>query len=231
MKSNPMVDFAVFPTWVFRAIPGDTRLFWNQFTTENDLDRFLRSDMPWHTSGPIWKKTSLRQKGPWDDRALSAQDWEFHIRAIAAGLSYIKVPEPDSFWRLSGAGSISSSLGEPTACVQSGPTLQTSDRASSLRGCINRAAAADPRGGVLCSCVPHWTRPPPGIENLAPGRQTRVVGLLRFVAVLGSEFACWMAQRVNRSFVRFLFPELRMIRTHLAATTPTHAQISATDGS
>ena len=102
MKSNPMVDFAVFPTWVFRATPGDTRLFWNQFTTENDLDRFLRSDMPWHTSGPIWKKTSLRQKGPWDVRALSAQDWEFHIRAIAAGLSYIKVPEPDSFWRLRG---------------------------------------------------------------------------------------------------------------------------------
>src|ERR1700730_16451599 len=110
MKSNPMVDFAVFPTWVFRAIPGDTRLLWNQFTAESDLDRFLRSDMPWHTSGPIWKKTSLRQKGPWDDRALSAQDWEFHIRAIAAGLSYIKVPEPDSFWRAAQAGSISSSL-------------------------------------------------------------------------------------------------------------------------
>jgi len=64
MKSNPMVDFAVFPTWVFRSIPGDTRLFWNQFTTESDLDRFLRSDMPWHTSGPIWKKTSLRQNAP-----------------------------------------------------------------------------------------------------------------------------------------------------------------------
>jgi hypothetical protein len=91
MESNPNVDFAVFPTWVFHAIPGDSRLFWNQFTSENDLDRFLRFDSPWHTSGPIWKKMSLRQKGPWDDRALCPQDWEFHIRAIAAGLSYIKL--------------------------------------------------------------------------------------------------------------------------------------------
>src|SRR5208283_4295434 len=105
----PEVDFAAFPTRIFRAKPGDTRLFWNQFTSENDLDRFLRFDSPWHTSGPIWKKTSLRQKGPWDDGAFCAQDWEFHIRAIAAGLSYIKVPEPDSFWRRTRAGSISCS--------------------------------------------------------------------------------------------------------------------------
>ena len=111
MQSKREIDFAVFPTRVFHAIPGDTRLFWNQFTSENDLDRFLRFDLPWHTSSPIWKKTSLRQKGPWDDSALCAQDWEFHVRAIAAGLSYIKVPEPDSFWRATQAGSISSSWG------------------------------------------------------------------------------------------------------------------------
>jgi hypothetical protein len=58
------------------------------------------------------------------------------------------------------------------------------------------------------------------------GRQTRVVGLLRFVAVLASEFGCWMAYKANRSYVRFLFPELRMIRTHLVATTPVRAQNS-----
>ena len=109
MRSNPKVDFAVFPTSVFRVTPGDTGLFWNQFTPENDLDRFLRFDVPWHTSGPIWRKTSLRQKGPWDDRVLSAQDWEFYIRAVAAGLNYIKVSEPDSFWRVSEAGTISAS--------------------------------------------------------------------------------------------------------------------------
>jgi hypothetical protein len=36
MKSNPTVNFAVFPTWVFRAILGGTRLFWKQFTTANE---------------------------------------------------------------------------------------------------------------------------------------------------------------------------------------------------
>jgi glycosyltransferase involved in cell wall biosynthesis len=220
MKSNPMVDFAVFPTWVFRAIPGDTRLFWNQFTTESDLDRFLRSDMPWHTSGPIWKKTSLRQKGPWDDRALSAQDWEFHIRAIAAGLSYIKVPEPDSFWRVSGAGSISSSWAS---------RRHVCNRVRLFKGVIallrSEGALTRRRRRILAAeFYVHAFRT--GLDRRLAlkiwrtGRQTRVVGLLRFVAVLASEFACWIAYRVNRSYVRFLFPELRMIRTHLVATTP-----------
>jgi len=53
MKSNPAVDFAVFSTSVFRTLPGDTRLLWNQLTSENYLARFLRFDIPWHTSGPI----------------------------------------------------------------------------------------------------------------------------------------------------------------------------------
>lgn len=50
--------------------------------------------------------------------------------------------------------------------MQSGPTIQTSDRGSSLTRRVNRAPAADSRSGLLCSCVPRWTQPSPGIENL-----------------------------------------------------------------
>ena len=232
MRSNPMVDFAVFSTRIFRAIPGDTGLFWNQFTTENDLDRFLRFDMPWHTSGPIWKKASLRQNGPWDDRARSAQDWEFHVRAIAAGLSYIKVPEPDSFWRVSGVGSISSSYWTNRRHV--------CNRVRLFKGVIAFLRSEDAltrrrRRILAAEFYVHAFRAGLsrrlGLKIWRTGRQTRIVGPVRFVAVLASEFAGWMAHRVNRSFVRFLFPELRMINTHLVATTPGSAQASAPDRS
>ncbi len=199
MKSNPMVDFAVFSTWVFRAIPGDTRLFWNQFTSENDLDRFLRFDMPWHTSGPIWKKTSLRQKGQWDDRVLSAQDWEFHIRAVAAGLSYIKVPEPDSFWRVSGVGRSSSSGQTGAMCAigsdYSRGVIAVLRSEGALTRRRRRILAADFYVHAFRAGLDRRL----GVKIWRTGRRTRVVGLLQFVAVLASEFACWMAYRVNVS--------------------------------
>ena len=220
MKSNPKVDFAVFPTSVFRAIPGDTQLFWNQFTTENDLDRFLRFDLPWHTSGPIWKKTSLRQKGPWDDRVLSAQDWEFHIRAIAAGLSYIKVPEPDSFWRVSEAGSISSSWASRRHVCNRVRLFKRVIAALRSEGALTRRRRRILAADFYVHAFRTGLNRRLGLKIWRTGRRTRVVGALQFVAVLASECACWMVQRAYRSYERFLFPELRLVSTHLQATTP-----------
>ena len=231
MQSEPKLDFAVFPTRVFDAIPGDTPLYWNQFTSENDLDRFLRWDSPWHTCGPIWKKTSLRQKGPWDDRALCAQDWEFHIRAIAAGLSYIKVPEPDSFWRGTQAGSISSSwLSRRNVCNRMRlfkRMIALLRSAGALTTRRRRILAAEFYGHAFCVGLNLRL----GFKIWRTGRRTRVVGPLQFVAVLASECACWMAYRVKRSLERFLFPELRIAGTHLAATTPAAPRDRSRDGS
>jgi glycosyltransferase involved in cell wall biosynthesis len=213
MKSNPRIDFAVFSTSIFRTSPGDTRLFWNQFTTENDLDRFLRFDMPWHTSGPIWKKNSLGQKGPWDERVRSAQDWEFHIRAIAAGLSYIKVAEPDSFWRLSEAGSISSSWASRRHVCNRVRLFKRVIAVLRSSGALTqrrrRILAAD---FYLHAFRTGLTRHL-GLKIWRTGRRTRVVGAFQFAAVLASECTCWMAQRI-------LFPELRMTKTHRVATAP-----------
>jgi len=231
MQSEPKLDFAVFPTRIFDAIPGDTPLFWNQFTSENDLDRFLRWDSPWHTCGPIWKKASLRQKGPWDDRALCAQDWEFHIRAIAAGLSYIKVPEPDSFWRGTQAGSISSSwMSRRNVCNRMRlfkRMIALLRSAGALTTRRRRILAAEFYGHAFCVGLNLRL----GLKIWRTGRRTRVVGPLQFVAVLASECACWMAHRVKRSLERFLFPELRMAGTHLAATTPAAPMDRSRDGS
>jgi glycosyltransferase involved in cell wall biosynthesis len=231
IKSNPRVDFAVFSTSVFRAIPGDTRLFWNQFTSENDLDRFLRFDVPWHTSGPIWRKNSLRQKGPWDDRVLSAQDWEFHIRAIAAGLSYIKVPEPDSFWRVSESGSISSSWW--------GNRRQVCNRVRLFKRVIaflrsEGALTGKRRRTLAAEFYVHAFRAGLnrrlGLKIWRTGRRTRVVGVLQFVAVLAGACACWMAQRAYRLYERFLFPELRTVSTHRVATTPSVVPLARQEG-
>jgi glycosyltransferase involved in cell wall biosynthesis len=232
IKSNPKVDFAVFATSVFRAIPGDTRLYWNQFTSEDDLDRFLRFDSPWHTSGPIWKKSSLRQKGPWDDRVLSAQDWEFHIRAIAAGLSYLKVPEADSFWRNTQAGSISSSWWASRRQVCNRVRLFKRVIAS-LRseGVLTRRRRRFLAVGFYLHAFRAGLNRRLGLKIWRMGRRTRVVEPLQFVAVLASEGVCWMAQRAYRLYERFLFPELRMVSTHRVATTPGHAEELERDAS
>jgi glycosyltransferase involved in cell wall biosynthesis len=107
MEAHPEIDFAVFPTRLFANTIGDRAAYWNMFTAESDLDRFLRLDVPWQTAGPIWRKASLSRVGPWDERIRSWQDWEFHIRALLSGARYLRVPEPDSYWRSLRPGSIS----------------------------------------------------------------------------------------------------------------------------
>ena len=107
MERSEDLDFAVFPTMSFHHEPGDSPYFWNAFSPEDDLERFLRYDSPWHTSGPIWRRRSLKEIGPWNENAWSWQDWEFHTRALASGLSYVKVPEPDSYYRRIRSGTIS----------------------------------------------------------------------------------------------------------------------------
>jgi glycosyltransferase involved in cell wall biosynthesis len=103
MDARPELDFAVFRCELFRAEPGDVGLLWNADTGEDDLDRFIRHDVPWQTTGPIWRKSSLAKVGPWDEEARSAQDWEFHLRAVLSGMKYERVDAPiDLYWRMAG---------------------------------------------------------------------------------------------------------------------------------
>src|SRR2546430_8387557 len=70
MRAHPQLDFAVFPCQVFREQPDDLQLLFNADTGEDDLDRLLKVDVPWQTTGPIWRRQALEKIGPWDEQAL-----------------------------------------------------------------------------------------------------------------------------------------------------------------
>lgn len=59
MRANPELDFAVWRCQLFREQPGDVPQLWNADTGEDDLDRLLKNDVPWQTTGPIWRREAL----------------------------------------------------------------------------------------------------------------------------------------------------------------------------
>jgi GT2 family glycosyltransferase len=94
-------DAWIFPVQVFYNTPGDSKLLWNVFNENNDLDRFLNADPPWHTSSPVWKKNSFLNTGGFDEELLCWQDWEIHLRALILGIKYEKIKQkPDIFYRM-----------------------------------------------------------------------------------------------------------------------------------
>jgi glycosyltransferase involved in cell wall biosynthesis len=69
-RENPGQDFYCFETALFNKQPGDMPLLWNYLNKEvEDIVRFLRQDMPWHTSGVMWKKEVLLRLSGWDEKS------------------------------------------------------------------------------------------------------------------------------------------------------------------
>lgn len=102
LEGNDSLDYAVFPCDFFNKKIGDIKRGFSLVGKDSDLSRFLRHDFPWHTSSPIWKKTTLERLDGFEekDQEGGGQDWELHIRAIASGLKYRKVEgEADCFFR------------------------------------------------------------------------------------------------------------------------------------
>ncbi|MGC4031254.1 MAG: glycosyltransferase family 2 protein [Tepidisphaeraceae bacterium] len=100
MQADASLDFAVFPCECFRKTPGDVGTLWNIPTAENDLLRFLKLDVPWQTTSPIWKTESMIKLLPWPEDVPVGQDWEFHIRALLAGMKYVRAgTSADHYWR------------------------------------------------------------------------------------------------------------------------------------
>lgn len=78
----------IFNTGVFKVQIGDRDVVWNRLVGEReDIVRFLDQDMPWHTSGPIWRKEDMFK---FNEQAKSFQDWELHLRFLASGKKYYK---------------------------------------------------------------------------------------------------------------------------------------------
>lgn len=95
MNRNLDVDFATFATAVFERVPGDLGDRVNNDLLGDDLTRFLCFECPWIITGPIWRKPALLRIGCFDESLPSWQDVDLHIRAIAAGLKYLRFSEID----------------------------------------------------------------------------------------------------------------------------------------
>lgn len=101
MKDNPEMDFIVFPSAFFNVAVNDATLCWNKEDERNALDRFLLMDSLWCISGPIWRRSFLsKHRLRFDEGALTAQDWEFHLRALLINPQFfLQNVTPDNFIR------------------------------------------------------------------------------------------------------------------------------------
>lgn len=97
--SNPSLEFLVFYCLLFKEHTNDYNILWNVFTEENDLDRFLKLDVPWQTGAVLYKKSIFQKHGDWDETLLSFQDWELAVRLIINNTVYQKFEIQDCFWR------------------------------------------------------------------------------------------------------------------------------------
>ena len=86
IEKRPSDDFFAANANVFYDSPGDCDLRWNVDTGEPYLQRFLRKDNVWCTSGPIWRVESVKQIGGWNAVLANHQDYELHLRALLSGL-------------------------------------------------------------------------------------------------------------------------------------------------
>ncbi|CDF80637.1 glycosyltransferase (GT2) [Formosa agariphila KMM 3901] len=100
-KQNPKLDFMVFQGAFFSEKIEDSNILWNKFTAEDDLIRFLRGDIVWQTTGPIWKRDFLINYNlRWEEEVASSQDWEFHINVLLNDCNFLKEESaPDYFVR------------------------------------------------------------------------------------------------------------------------------------
>lgn len=99
MARNQDIDFAVFRTGVFTKAPGDLGRELDPNMHGDDLLRFLFFETPWQTTAPTWRKTAFERLGGFDERLLSWQDVDLHVRALAGGLRYLRFPEVDHHMR------------------------------------------------------------------------------------------------------------------------------------
>ncbi len=81
-------------------------------SSEADLERFLKSDPPWHTSSPLWRREKLLALGGFNEAVCYGDDSDLYVRALLGGARVRKVPEalPDVFIRRSDEARITNSL-------------------------------------------------------------------------------------------------------------------------
>ena len=92
-------DFYVFQTIRFFNTITHKDCIWNDLSRShtNDITDFLKLSPPWHTSGPLWKRSFLKTSQiTYTEGVKSWQDWEFHIRVLTETTNYIKDPSENT---------------------------------------------------------------------------------------------------------------------------------------
>jgi len=118
VQKDPAHDFYTFPTLSFREKPGDSAVLWNKTyvheSKNDDIDRFLNVDPLWQTTSVLWRKDFYTKLGGFDEQLPCWQDWDIHVRAICASISYKKCElPPDNYYRLNSDMSIRKTNAKP----------------------------------------------------------------------------------------------------------------------
>ncbi len=107
-------DAAVFPVMLFKKRPGDLNRLWNQIDGPDDIQRFLTSDPPWHTSSTVWRRDSLQRLGGFNEQLIYGDDADLHLRGLFRGLTFQKYPKtlPHVFVRRADEERITNTISE-----------------------------------------------------------------------------------------------------------------------
>lgn len=90
MEENPDLDFAIFPSLMFREVPGDLGLWWNVDKDTDELTRQFHQDAICQGTGVIWRTDSFNRIGRWDESLAIWQDIDLFFRAYIQGYEYRK---------------------------------------------------------------------------------------------------------------------------------------------
>jgi glycosyltransferase involved in cell wall biosynthesis len=88
-REFPNNDFLVFKSYLFEENITDAKFYWNLINDENLIYRFLKLDVLWQTSGPIYRKSYLNTIGGFSEDLLFWQDYELHLRCLLQNPSFI----------------------------------------------------------------------------------------------------------------------------------------------
>lgn len=101
LDNLPNHDFIVFQSLLFLEEPYDLKIYSDVETSEADVYRALRLEVPWTISSPIWRRSSLIKLGLFNENLTSKQDPDLMIKALISGYQYDKFFDlkPDFFYR------------------------------------------------------------------------------------------------------------------------------------
>ena len=90
MEDNPELDFAIFPSLMFREKPHDLGLWWNIDKETDELTRQFHQDAICQGTGVIWRKSAFNRIGQWDEALYLWQDIDLFFRAYIQDYKYQK---------------------------------------------------------------------------------------------------------------------------------------------